>query len=205
MLASVEELFAQRKLDIVFVQEGRLQGDASHLSHHYRMFRSSASPMGTSGSQIWLSHKMAGFVFASRAISPRILALWLRVSDLEVLLVSAHAPTEAAAEQDKSEFWSRVEGLLTSFQDPAKFRLTFVGIDSNGKVGSTPSPSVGSAEPDVENANGFALRSIADASGVCLLNTYTDAGPTWTGSRGHRSRIDFLATSVWARHAAKHV
>ena len=77
----MNHFFSQRSLDVVFVQEGRLQGDAVHPAQHYQMFRAGATSSGSHGSQIWLAHTLASFVVASRAVSPRIIA-GSRASDL---------------------------------------------------------------------------------------------------------------------------
>ena len=114
--------------------------------------------------------------------------------------MSAHAPIEGSEEH--GEFWSQLEQLLMSFYDASLFSFTMVGIDSNGKVGSQTCGSVGTEEPDTENANGFALRTVMDGAGLRLLNTFVKAGPTWTGSRGHKSRIDYLAIPQWMRNCA---
>ena len=141
-----------------------------HPAQHYKMFRSGATSSGHQGSQIWLAHKLASYVVATRALSPRVVAVCLNVSDLEVFLVSAHASIEGSDEH--GEFWSQLENLLMSFHDPPKLRVTIVGIDSNGKVGACPSKAIGPEEPDQENSNGFGLRSVMDCSDLCLLNTF---------------------------------
>ena len=92
-----------------------------------------------------------------------------------------------------------------SFHDPCKLRIIISGIDSNGKVGSIARGSVGPAEPDEENMNGFALRSVMGSANSVLLNTNVGAGPTWTGSRGHESRIDFVAVTQWLHQSAMDV
>ena len=198
----LEDLFVQRQLDIIFIQEGRLQGSAVHPSFNYKMFRSGASEAGAQGSQIWLSLGIAPFVVAARPVNPRILALYLNIADVEIQLISGHAPIEDADESEKNCFWSQIEHLIASFNVPDKLRLSFMGIDANGKLGSVITPCVGPCEPDVENFNGYALRETATSFDLAVLNTYTCAGTTWTGSRGHKSRIDYLLSSSWARAAA---
>ena len=101
------------------------------------------------------------------------------------MLVSAHSPIEGSEEH--GAFWSELEQVLMSFHDPCKLRIIISGIDSNGKVGSIAHGGVGLSEPDEEHLNGFALRSVMDSAGLVLLNTFVAAGPTWTGSRGHKS------------------
>ena len=112
----LEELFAQRSLDIVFVQEGRLQDDAVHPAQHYKMFRAGATSSGHHGSQIWLAHKLTVYVVVTRVISPRIIAIYLRIADLEVMLVSAHAPIEASDEHVKNEFWVHLQGVIMTYR-----------------------------------------------------------------------------------------
>ena len=90
---------------------------------------------------------------------------------------------------------------MATFSDPSKLRLTFMGIDANGKIGSFTTKCVGPCEPEPENDNGYALRVTATNFDLSVLNTFTCAGTTWTGSRGHKSRIDYLLSSSWAKEA----
>ena len=77
-----------------------------HPAQHYKMFRSGATSSGHHGSQIWLAHKLASYIVATRALSPRVVAVYFNVADLEVLLVSAHAPIEGS--DWHGEFWSQL-------------------------------------------------------------------------------------------------
>ena len=134
----LEEVFFEKALDIVCVQEGRLPDDAVHPSQHYTMSRAGVSPGGHQGAQIWLAQKLAKLVASTRAVKPRILLVFLKIVDVEIMLVSAHAPIEGS--EDHGAFWSEVENVLLSFHDPCKLRAIVAGIDSNCPF-STPSGS----------------------------------------------------------------
>ena len=93
-MLELDHCFAERSLDIVFVQEGRLQQDGDHSCCNYRMLRSGATPAGGAGVQIWLLHKLAKFITATIPVSPRILRVVLTAGPFEIHLVAAHAPID---------------------------------------------------------------------------------------------------------------
>ena len=82
-----------------------------------------------------------------------------------------------------------------SLASKSKDSLFTLGTEANAHVGSVPSTALGSEETQEENENGAALRSTAKENGLLVLNTFFQAGTTWTGSGGHRSRIDYLCVS----------
>ena len=70
-----------------------------------------------------------------------------------------------------------------------------MGIDANAHIGAEECPAAGPCEPQVTNENGAALCASAEEGMLSIVNTFFPAGPTWTGSTGNRSRIDYLCVS----------
>ena len=187
------------------IQEGRLQDDAMHIGESYRMYRAGADDRGNYGSQVWLSHALSSHVVSTRVVNPRIIAVYLRIADLDLMIVSAHAPTALSDRSDASLFWSALESVLLDHRSDHPMQATLLGIDCNGQVGSLQSESVGLCQPDTETPNGGCLRCISDQVGLKLLNTFCDAGPTWSGNRGHEHRIDFVCASGWLHDSISNV
>eukprot|EP00972_Heterocapsa_arctica_P089774 13241069-Heterocapsa_arctica.AAC.1 len=65
-------------------------------------------------------------------------------------------------------------------------------IDANARCGSVPCDAIGPCDPDDETENGEALRAVLTTHSMAAANTFVAAGPTWTGSRGHQARIDYV-------------
>jgi hypothetical protein len=118
----------------------------------------------------------------------------LSIGPVQVHIIAAHSPYEDSPEERRIAFWNLLAAELALAQR-SKGSFVLLGIDANAHVGSTPSVASGIIESQEENDNGAALRSTAEEHGLRILNTFFAAGPTWTGSGGHRSRIDYLVTS----------
>ncbi len=81
-----------------------------------------------------------------------------------------------------------------------------LGTDANGHVGKHNDqiinnvddldelPSIGIHNPKVENGNGTQLRTFLNETGMVAVNThvYEASGSTWMGSKGYKSRVDFI-------------
>ena len=70
-----------------------------------------------------------------------------------------------------------------------------MGIDANAHLGSVPSPALGQCEAQDENHNGASLRATAEEHDLSVVNSFHNAGPTWTSSYNLKSRIDYLCVS----------
>eukprot|EP00973_Karenia_brevis_P045697 6327863-Karenia_brevis.AAC.1 len=69
-------------------------------------------------------------------------------------------------------------------------------IDANGRVGNCTSPSVGSVGAENEDENGCRLRTTLEAQQMWAVNTFMGGHRTWSGSKGHKSRIDYICSNM---------
>ena len=81
-----------------------------------------------------------------------------------------------------------------------KYRDAYVLIlaDFNAKIGSVSDCHIGKHGTEAENSNGEMLRVLLNEHGLAAVNTFVERGCswTWTGSRGHHSRIDYILWSL---------
>ena len=69
-------------------------------------------------------------------------------------------------------------------------------IDANAKLGSVTSHVVGGLNADEQNTSGDFLHACALGLNIRMLNTFAGGQPTWCGSQGHLSRIDYIGLSA---------
>ena len=103
-------------------------------------------------------------------------------------------------EDDKDVFWADLDRTLHAAERNGA-GTTILCIDANARVGSVQSEAIGPAQPEPETDNGQRLRLLLDAHGLHACNTYAKAGSTWSGTRGHESRIDYVCAPTSARAA----
>ena len=108
------------------------------------------------------------------------------------MLCSAHAccepqdPREAAASMELGDVVSRHR------RDHETFLLC---IDSNARVGSVISNSVGGAEPDEESRNGELIHAFLARTGMALPATFRGGGGTWQDRTGRWHRLDHVGVA----------
>ena len=186
---------------IVFVQEGRLQGDGDHSCSNYRMYRAGASKIGSGGSQVWVLHKLVPFVVSVKVVSTHIIHLVFQFGSVFLHALSGHAPVEAANDCDQASFWDTVTAEVEPLTlDPRN--LVIVGIDGNARMGSQTNEYVGGVEKATESSNGSLLRAMATECKLVVVNTFFPAGCTWTDAHYNHYRIDYVLVS---QNAFKHV
>ena len=190
----LDESFAEAGASFVCVQEGRIPNDGLHSCRNFRMYRAGADTHGCYGVQVWVLHKLVRMVTAVNPISPRLLQVVIQIGPLFLHVISAHAPIEDAEEVCKEAFWSSLR-LLISAIGPGESNLVLVGIDANARVGELQCDGIGSVAPAKENDNGTRLREFLCETGLAAVNTFYDAGTTWTSSYGTTARIDYVLSS----------
>ena len=173
----LEKMFYAEQLDIVGIQEGRFQEQQVVDSRHYTIFAAAGSNRGCYGVQIWISNELDYKLVATRIYSTRIMAVCISIGAIDgvVVIVSAHAPTSAAAEVHRDAFWDGLVSFVRGLQTMYKKSSVIMLIDSNGRVGSVASPAIGGCQNDLEDKNGMMLRQTAESIDVDIVNTFFDA------------------------------
>ena len=186
--------FANAGVHVVFVQEGRLPGNGVAHCKNFVMYRAGVDDNGCFGVQLWISRRFAKHVVTTTVRSTRAMRVDLRFGKVLVHLISAHAPCEDAPAAEREAFWSAFAADLTTMTARPGAHI-IMGIDANAHLGSVPSPALGHCEAQEENHNGASLRATAEEHDLSVVNSFYDAGPTWTSSYNLKSRIDYLCVS----------
>lgn len=204
-VAILEGLFDRAGFDIVGVQEARIQLAQRRQGRNYVMVSSSADANGAHGVQLWVHNRLEGLIGATVPASPRLLAVRLATSPRPTWAFVIHAPSASAPPAETDGFWAALDSL---HQDAANAdpEAVFIGLaDFNARLGSTTSAAVGGVGAAKECPNGLKLRMWLEANGLRAANTFEGGQPTWTGSRGHRSRIDYVYVKQAHAHAVSQV
>lgn len=107
--------------------------------------------------------------------------------------VSVHAPSSHNPPEEISHFWDHMDALyVRTIGNYTPVEHCIILGDFNARVGSLVSDSFGSCCPAKECKGGYSFRSWMEPRSIVAINTLYGGGPTWTGSRGHKHRIDYV-------------
>ena len=184
--------------DIIGILESRLQGEVMSSGTIYDMYASGADLHGCCGSQLWVRRSLRAQVGAITPHSPRLLTGVVYVGGVSFGAIVAHSPHEWAPAADKNHFYKSLEAATRQLQSRKRIGACVLLADMNARVGSITSPSIGACGKADENDNGARMRIFLQCQGMCAVNTMCagGCGPTWTGSRGHKARLDYIGISI---------
>ena len=197
-ILTIERSFDKAGYDIVGILESRLQGDVSADGEVYDMYSAGADAHGCCGSQLWVRRSLRARVTAVTPHSPRLLTGVISVGTAVLGTIVAHSPHEFAPEASKNEFYKDLEIASRRLLHDKRHDCCILLADMNAKLGSITSQSVGACGSEEENDNGSRTRLFLQCQGLCAVNTMcvSGCGPTWTGSRGHKARLDYIGLSM---------
>ena len=192
---------------LVGLQETRLPSSSSFATGHFFVLSSAADEHGQGGTALWINTALAyghdsrgrelhfhrKHCFALHA-DPRRLLVRICSPGIKVFAGVLHAPHSARPLLERQAWWEETDRLFRSCTKDDDEILLFV--DSNARVGSFPSPAIGSSGADKENSNGELFREFLDSWDLFLPSTtgvHQGQHWTWTSPHGQRFRIDFLA------------
>ncbi|CAK0814249.1 unnamed protein product, partial [Prorocentrum cordatum] len=189
----LEQQFREAGFACVGLQEGRAAKSSRRDGVYYTMFAAAAEEGGSLGVQLWLDRDLGHHALQWRDVSPRIIfAVTVSKHHAVHVWISAHAPTSGATRDDRLAFWSELTS--TGLKLKARFPQAcwVVTLDANGRVGSVPSPAIGTAGAVAENENGESMKGFAEELNLVAVNTFTGGSPTWHSTKGTHHRIDYL-------------
>ena len=190
----LEQLFSEASLDVVGIQEARIPDNHDRNGNQFRMICCGATDQGSLGVQLWLRLSSQFRTVMINPCSPRLLLAVLEKRRSRVITIVFHSPIEHNDEEAETA-WLLLETEFDKVRSHFPDASVAVMVDANGRVGSVTSEYLGSAAAKAENKNGERLRCFCEHAQVYATNTFCDAEYTWTGSRGHTSRIDYLLLS----------
>ena len=196
--------------DIIGLQEVRRGGQGSFVAAGYTVYFSGSDKGGNHGVGLAVAKRIveASGTCTPEPINERLLKVQLSLSGKsnKVTFVVAYAPTECAADNEKTRFWSML--LETVASVPRKDHL-FVLMDANARTGKRDGSGsleytqvIGPYGRDVLNDNGEHLVRTAADAGMAITNTFfsTPKGgqqSTYVSPKGDAWRLDYIL----ARHA----
>ena len=183
-------------IDIIGIQEGRMQVDQQRTGHLYDQYIASASKTGCYGSQVWVRRKCAFKVSTFVPHSSRIVEVVGDIDHIDgpVHVFSAHAPHELDKAPTKDSFWDSLTAkVLKAVQAGHSVILL---IDGNARMGSCADERVGPYDAETENDNGERFRNMLRSTGLWATSTWFQVGYTWRSSYDTLHRIDYICLST---------
>ena len=190
-------MFHDESLDIIGIQEGRLQS-AVKSGVHYEMYFGQPSKCGAHGCQVWIARDRKPKLLCAISHSARLLTVHALLSEnnTEVFAVAAHAPTEGAESAVKDAFWDMLVKVILSARASVPHANIILMIDANSRVGSVVSSGIGAFQPELENENGSRFRAFLETCHMWAINTFVAAGQTWRSTYGTWHRLDYICLQM---------
>ena len=193
--------------DIIGLQEVRRGGQGSFVAAGYTVYFSGSDKGGNHGVGLAVAKRIVDTcgTLTPEPINERLLKVQLSLSGKSnrVTFVVAYAPTECAADSEKTKFWSML--LETVASVPRKDQL-FVLMDANARTGKRDrggsleyAQVIGPYGRDVLNDNGEHLVRTAADAGMAITNTFFSnpkggQQSTYVSPKGDAWRLDYILT-----------
>eukprot|EP00435_Cladocopium_sp_Y103_P001901 s1454_g1.t1 len=182
------------------LQETRsqLQGYSSNAFYH--VLSQAADAKGNGGLQLWIAKTISdGSLTLSIddddikvvRLNARFMIVQVHLHCTPVVLVVAHAPHHES-QHDVEKWWSIFASEIARLYS----HDVFVLIDANARLGSLQSLSVGTRDPEDENACGTAMHEMMEHCEFAAPQTFDRIHEgdsfTWCHTSGHKARIDYI-------------
>ena len=125
------------------------------IKQNYHILPGAATATGHGGVQVWIAKKWKGGMRVAHNhlrilhSTPRMVFVSIKTPSLQIGVASIHCPNNIE-ETELVEWWKEVDTKFSLFGSLP----VFIMIDSNSRVGSVTSASIGSYGADHENASG---------------------------------------------------
>ena len=155
------------------VQETRWKGNkAKELGDGYKLFYSGANVQGRNGVGIVLSGDLKNSVTEVHRKNGRILRMKMGYGEETMNIISAYAPQVGCTEEEKVQFWSKIDGVM---QEQEEHEKVIVGADLNGHVGNE-NEVIGCVHEGhgigERNAEGESIVDFAMSFDMAIVNTF---------------------------------
>eukprot|EP00435_Cladocopium_sp_Y103_P047607 s1949_g14.t1 len=195
--------FCDAEIHFIGIQESRARKTQYILQGPFARYIA-AGTNGQAGVELWINVDAMNAIFPTRfhpqkdaAVwfsSDRILAVRLQMGRVALEVIVAYAPQRGRPQNEVREWWDHFQQTLERRDKQA---LLFILGDMNCSIGSVEGPATGAHAYDVEDESGQRFREICENNALIIPSTFSELhyGPTDThiGTRGHGSRIDFIA------------
>ena len=191
---------------IIGLQETRANGSTMLVAEDYvRIVSGSHDNSGHYGCEIWLARRIPFGQMEDEAIycdhkkvtvlvsDPRLLAIRIQLRGCSLIVVSCHAPHEAATTDNKDKWWHALQTTLCQFSRQG--RVIVLG-DFHARVGRREEPAIGELLDHKTNDNGERLIALCIDHSLWIPSTYEHlhAGQphTWVHPKGTKARLDYV-------------
>jgi hypothetical protein len=182
----------REKIDILILQGTRWPITHTLTINNHKIFNNPSpqdkSTLGYSGTTIIISPQILPTTIKQIIVQPaRILALRIKTTDLDIQVISAHAPGEHLSNKEREEFWHNMHKFINNL--PMR-TSTIIGIYANGHSEQA------SHNPNRTNENGKRLNRLTQDHNLIITNNQKNCqhpGYTWnTRDSKHKTKIDYL-------------
>ena len=196
--------FLSAGLHCIGLQETRCGYSGHQTFESFHVLSSSATARGHGGVQFWIANQI-NIAHKTLKVShehlriihgdDRRLIVHLRHPQLALLFLVLHAPC-SDDEVELQRWWAQTSNLIPNGYTSWTWAVL---CDSNGRLGSVVSNSVGACGAEDENMRGAVFHEWLIQHGLYVPQTFEDAHigshATWTHAEGAQGRIDYIALS----------
>ncbi|MBN3315792.1 CFDP2 protein, partial [Atractosteus spatula] len=191
-------------IDLLGINELRWKDNGHFKLDNFTVYYSGHQELRRNGVALIAHKNVAHAVKSYTTISDRIMAVHIRGKPLNVTVLQVYAPTTDAPEDEREEFYAKIEEALE--QVPKKdiiYRCNHSNImgDFNVKVGSQEEANIiGRCGLGERNEAGDCLVQFCHENHLRVSNTWFMQPKrrlyTWTAPSGqHRNQIDYILCS----------
>jgi hypothetical protein len=197
--AVIDTELSMRNIHIAALQETRLADSGTIKEEHYTFFwfGRPADQARLYGTGFAVRNDLLSSIVTPTAVSDRISTLKLNTQQGSIKIISAYAPTLAADDSDKDNFYNQLEDVISSTADTE--RIVLLG-DMNARVGDDHlvwPDCMGKFGVGHMNENGQRLLELCCRNGLCITNTIFPGKPhrkmSWCHPRSKKwHQLDFI-------------
>lgn len=197
--AVIDTELSKRRVDIAALQETRLAASGMIKEHGYTFFWFGKDPEEPRlyGTGFAVRNALIDSIQTPYAISDRLSVLQLNTHQGAVKILSAYAPTLAAAPAEKDSFYNQIEDVLKDVT--VSERVVLLG-DMNARIGNDHEAwpdCIGHFGVGHMNENGQRLLELCCRNGLCVSNTFFPGKPhrkvSWCHPRSKSwHQLDFV-------------
>jgi hypothetical protein len=193
-LLELVDVLRKRKVQVACLQETRWKGQKGGEFNGYKLWYS-GSDGSKNGVGFLVARELKENVVEVRRFNDRIMLMRLVLGEDVVAVVSAYAPQVGLGEQEKKDFWDRLDEVVGAIPRDEKI---CIGGDFNGHIGKENDgfPTVhGGFGYGTRNASGGDLLDFAVAHDLGILNSFfrkRDSHLITFSSGGRDTQIDYL-------------
>ncbi|XP_023312234.1 craniofacial development protein 2-like [Anoplophora glabripennis] len=198
-LIRLTQIMSNYAIDIVAIQETKQKGNFTQEIGNYIYFNSGADDR-IFGTGFLVTKKLKSEIVEFLPISNRLCKLRIRSKYRKISIINVHCPTEEKEEEEKEEFYERIEGVYNKIP---RYDVKMVIGDFHAKIGKEEiyKPIIGShSKHNQSNENGKKLIEFATEKDLWIVTTFFQHKNihkgTWTSPNG-KTMQEVIEGQIW--------